>query len=68
MDGAALKGDATTLGWVWARIAHTFSASAAADVRTKLEALAAATEDDDAEAVATMATEIRTSVAGSGWQ
>lgn len=52
-------GDVTTLEWIWDRIAHTLDNSAVSDIEIQLGDLRTAADDEDLEAAAAAATQLR---------
>jgi hypothetical protein len=58
-----VAGDVTTLEWIWDRFAHTLDSSAAGDIEAQLGDLRAAADDEDLEAVADAAGQLRDTLA-----
>jgi hypothetical protein len=52
-------GDVTTLEWIWDRFAHTLDSAAVSDIEAQLGDLRAAADDEDLEATAEAAAQLR---------
>jgi hypothetical protein len=52
-------GDVAVLEWIWDRVAHTFDSSAVNDIEAQLGELRTAADDEDLEAAAGAATQLR---------
>lgn len=58
-----ILGDVTTLEWIWARFAHTLDSAAISDIEAQLDELRAAADDEDLEAAADAAAQLRDTLA-----
>jgi hypothetical protein len=59
-----ILGDVTVLEWIWDRIAHTLDSSAVSAIEAQLGDLRAAADDEDLEAAADAAAQLRDTLAG----